>query len=141
MGSEKAFNTLTSLSKSTLNQRSEEGPVESCNLDQEEFLYLLNLYISNQVKNWREDFGEQPWLNEVYRYEKFDIGSEYNLLVYMVIYYGDWISKLNIPSNIYSNIDNATVVQFAGSSKINDCQEPVLKFCNKWKDYKRKLLL
>ena len=93
------------------------------------------------MQNWREDFGEQPWLNEVYRYEKFDIGSEYNLLVYMVIYYGDWISKLNIPSNIYSNIDNATVVQFAGGSKINDCQEPVLKFCNKWKDYKRKLLL
>ena len=51
--------------------------------DKEEFLYLINLKISNRVKirqsNDKDQPGEQGWLNEVYQFEKFDISLEYNV--------------------------------------------------------------
>ena len=47
--------------------------------DKEEFLYLINLKLSNRVKARESPPGEQSWINEVYLYEKFDIGFEYNV--------------------------------------------------------------
>ena len=47
--------------------------------DKEEFLYLINLKIYNSVKIRQSVQGDQGWLNEVYLYEKFDIGLEYNV--------------------------------------------------------------
>ena len=47
--------------------------------DREEFLNLINMKISKGIKVRRSTPGEQGWLNEVYLYEKFDIGLEYNV--------------------------------------------------------------
>ena len=133
---------LNSPSKLTLKQRSEKPyHVHRVLLDQEEFLYLINLAKSKKVKYMGDDLlGEQPWLNEVYRWEKFYINSEYNLMPYLWEYGEQWISKLNISSNIYKSIQNATVVHFTGANKMNNCQELILKLCNRWNNYKEKLL-
>ena len=50
-----------------------------CPIDQEEFLYLLNLIVSPDVKKMYNLGGDQPWLNTIYKWEKFDIGQEYNV--------------------------------------------------------------
>ena len=62
--------------KSLLNDK-----LKLCTIDQEEFLYLLNLIVSPDVKKMYhlEIGGEQPWLNTIYKWEKFDIGQEYNV--------------------------------------------------------------
>ena len=46
-------------------------------LDREEFLFLLNLKKS-QIGETRND---QSWLNDVYKFEKFDIGEQFNVLL------------------------------------------------------------
>ena len=45
--------------------------------DREEFLFLLNLKKS-QIGETRND---QSWLNDVYKFEKFDIGEQFNVLL------------------------------------------------------------
>ena len=45
--------------------------------DKEEFLFLLNLKKSRKVKT--EVLVDQNWLNEVYRFENFNIGLRYNV--------------------------------------------------------------
>lgn len=47
--------------------------------DREELLYLINLRITNRVKIRQQVQGDQGWLNEVYLWEKFDIGLEFNV--------------------------------------------------------------
>ena len=46
-------------------------------LDREEFLFLLNLKKA-QVGAIQND---QSWLNDVYKFEKFNIGEKYNVLL------------------------------------------------------------
>ena len=46
--------------------------------DREEYLYLLNLRKMKMIKKQQQG-GEQRWLNQVYLWEKFDIGLEFNL--------------------------------------------------------------
>ena len=45
----------------------------------EELLYLLNLKVLGRVKVRQPVAGDQGWINEVYLWEKFNIGLEYNL--------------------------------------------------------------
>ena len=47
--------------------------------DREEYLYLLNLKKMKSVRIRQSVGGEQGWLNEVYLWEKFDIGLQYNV--------------------------------------------------------------
>ena len=42
-------------------------------------MYLLNLIVSPDVKKMYSLGGDQPWLNTIYKWEKFDIGQEYNV--------------------------------------------------------------
>ena len=99
--------------------------------DQEEFVYLLNLIKSKRVKNVWPDLGEQGWLNEVYLWEKFDIGHEYNMCA----------SYLNL--GMYKLLDNTnTIFHFAGPEfKPDKCQmkKPLKTLCNKWKNYTLRL--
>ena len=45
----------------------------------EELLYLLNLKVLGRVGVRQPVAGDQGWINEVYLWEKFNIGLEYNL--------------------------------------------------------------
>ena len=45
----------------------------------EELLYLLNLKALGLVKVRQAVAGDQGWINEVYLWEKFNIGLQYNL--------------------------------------------------------------
>ena len=45
----------------------------------EELLYLLNLKALGLVKVRQPVAGDQGWINEVYLWEKFNIGLQYNL--------------------------------------------------------------
>ena len=45
----------------------------------EELLYLLNLKVLGRVRVRQPVAGDQGWINEVYLWEKFNIGLEYNL--------------------------------------------------------------
>ena len=47
--------------------------------DREEYLYLLNLKRMKRIRIRQPVGGEQGWLNEVYLWEKFDIGLEFNV--------------------------------------------------------------
>ena len=47
--------------------------------DREEYLYLLNLKKMEKIR--ATNLGEQGWLNEVYHWENFDIGFEFNALI------------------------------------------------------------
>ena len=115
-------------------------------LDQEEFLYLLNIVLSNTVKRrtdslgWKSE-GDQGWLNEVYRWEKFDIGQQYNLVAAIV--QNQKFAKFNVTNNIYTNIQNATIAQFAGPKVEHflkkNCTGPIMTICKKWKNYSEKL--
>ena len=54
-------------------------PVFIPSLDGEEYLHLLNLKKMKSVRVRQSVGGEQGWLNEVYLWEKFDIGLEFNV--------------------------------------------------------------
>ena len=97
-------------------------------LDQEEFLYLVNLMKSNKLKLYN---GEQNWLNKVYFQEIFDIGYEYNMLANSVMLLGN-----------HTYIQNATIFHFVGRFKPNEhctMKQPWLAVCNKWNHYRPKL--
>ena len=99
--------------------------------DQEEFLYLLNLIKSKRVKYFWPGLGEQGWLNEVYLWEKFDIGHEYNMCA----------SYLKL--GMYNQMHNTSIFHFAGSEfKPDKCRmkKPLKILCNKWKKYKLGLI-
>ena len=88
----------------------------------------MNLIKSKRVVNSRPELPEQGWLNEVYRWEKFDIGHEYNVMGLTV-----------------TLIPNATIFHFAGLNwKPEKCPKPKKKqwlvACQKWKHYREKLL-
>ena len=101
--------------------------------DKEEFLYLMNLMNSKSIKdNWPEIGGEQGFINEVYLWEKFDIGPEYNVLASTVLYL-----------RIQNIVHNASIFEFSGSSKPDKCpmRKPWLAVCNKWNYYRDQLQL
>ena len=52
--------------------------------DREEYLYLLNLKKMNRIRKRQSVGGEQGWLNEIYLWEKFDIGPEFNVRRFFV---------------------------------------------------------
>ena len=70
--------------------------------DQEEFLYLMNLLKTNRVRKRQPVGGEQGWLNEVYLWEKFDIGSQYNVR-----------SGVAQMPGLHTLVNNATIFHFA----------------------------
>ena len=99
-----------------------------------------------------QSLADQTWLNEVYRWEKFDIGPQYNMLPFIaqqqrfdmleLIAQQHEITMSNVAKNIY--IQNATVIQFAGFGNkgwfiMNNCKEPILTLCNIWKNYTERL--
>ena len=94
----------------------------------------MNLVKSGQVKIKRLRAGEQGWLNEVYLWEKIDIGFEYNVLAKNVLELG--ITNLT---------QNATIFHFAGAPyKPKHCRnmkQPWMSVCNKWKNYTQRLQL
>ena len=97
--------------------------------DQEEFLYLLNLIKSKKVKNFWPHLGEQGWLNEVYLWEKFDIGQEYNTCPSM-------LKK----QQLLQLMHNATIIHFAGPFKPdNNCHKNWKTLCDKWNHYRQML--
>ena len=49
--------------------------------DREEYLYLLNQKKIKKMRVRHSVGGEQDWLNEVYLWEKFDIGLEFNVRI------------------------------------------------------------
>ena len=98
--------------------------------DQEEFLYLLNLIKSKRVINTRPNGGEQGWLNAIYLWEKFDIGTEYNVCA----------NVLNL--GMHSLMHNATILHFSGKQfKPDYChvKESLRPLCAKWTGYRQKL--
>ena len=102
---------------------------------------MLNIIKSKKIND--TDLGEQGWLNEVYRYEKFDIGQQYNMVAFIAQQEIVDFTSLNITTNIYRHIENSTVVQFAGPGKTYlkyNCYGPILTICKKWKNYREKLL-
>ena len=92
----------------------------------------MNLIKSNSVKDPWPQMGEQGWLNMVYLWEKFDIGTEYNMLASTVLKLG-----------VHNYMHNSTIFQFLGPLKPDKCpmEEPWLAVCNKWNHYRGKLIL
>ena len=114
-------------------------------LDQEEFLYLLNLLKSNRVKKRQPVGGEQGWLNEVYLWEKFDIGKQYINAVHSTVYstgvqYNVRTGVVQRPG-LHVFVNNATIFHFAWLFKPDACpkQHPMLTACSQWRQYREKL--
>ena len=91
---------------------------------------MLNLIKSNRVRKRQSVAGEQGWLNEVYLWEKFDIGAQYNVRSGVV----------QMPG-LHTLVDNATLFHFAWLFKPDNCpkKHPMVPACNKWKYYRQKL--
>ena len=115
---------------------------------------MLNIIKSEKLnKGQGKDPVDQGWLNEVYRWEKFDIGPQFNALALLAQEQKndlmDFIaqqknSMLNENENIYSYIQNASIIHLAGTGRKwkymkNNCKEPILTICNKWKYYIKKI--
>ena len=114
-------------------------------LDQEEFLYLMNLLKSNRVKKRQQVGGEQGWLNEVYLWEKFDIGIQYRYVVHSTEYstgiqYNVRTGVVQRPG-LHVFVNNATIFHFAWLFKPDACpkQHPMLTACSQWRQYREKL--
>ena len=83
---------------------------------------MLNIIKSEKLnKGQGKDPVDQGWLNEVYRWEKFDIGPQFNALALLAQEQKndlmDFIaqqknSMLNENENIYSYIQNASIIHF-----------------------------
>ena len=52
--------------------------------DQEECLYLLNLKLAEAVRPRRNEFGDQGFINEVYLWERLDLGLAHNTIVHLL---------------------------------------------------------
>ena len=86
-------------------------------LDKEEFLYLLNLKHSDIVRPhpWSAG-GEQGFINEVYLWERLDLGLDTNMFMHYVVdpRYKDIIDHLNV-----------TIYHFAGWKPETTCKGSV----------------
>ena len=49
--------------------------------DQNEFLYMLNLKHDNLIKPSRNELGDQGFINELYLWERLDLGLQHNTIV------------------------------------------------------------
>ena len=92
---------------------------------------MLNLVKSNRVRKVQPQLPDQDFLNEVYLWDKFDIGNEYNMCA----------SVMN--RGLYSLMDNATIFHFSGKQfkPADRCQmkKPLKPLCDMWKRYRQKL--
>ena len=52
--------------------------------DQEECLHLLNLKLAEAVRPRRNEFGDQGFINEVYLWERLDLGLAHNTIVHLL---------------------------------------------------------
>ena len=52
--------------------------------DENEFLYLLNLKHDDLIKPSRNQLGDQGFINEVYLWERLDLGLEHNTIVHLL---------------------------------------------------------
>ena len=99
-------------------------------LDKKEFLFLLNLVKSNRVRKVHPELPDQDFLNEVYLWDKFDIGTEYNTCASVM------------DRGLHSLMDNATIFHFSGPEfKPDKCnmKKSLQPLCDKWKHYRQKL--
>ena len=92
---------------------------------------MLNLKKSKRARNRTPNLPDQGFLNEVYLWEKFDIGHEYNIVAGIVMNLG-----------VHNLMHNATIFHFVGKYKPKRCpvDQPWLAVCNKWNHYNNKLL-
>ena len=96
-------------------------------------------YKSQKLNKEDQWLADQSWLNEVYRWEWFDVGPQYNMQpliaqqkrfdILEIIAQQYKMSMSNVVKNIY--IQNATVIHFSGISNkgwfiMNNCTEPIL---------------
>ena len=90
---------------------------------------MLNLVNSNGVRKVKPQLPDQDFLNEVYLWDKFDIGIEHNMCA----------SVMN--QGLHSLMDNATIFHFSGNFKPDKCKmkEPLQPLCSKWLHYRKKL--
>ena len=116
----------------------------------EELLYLLNLKALGLVKVRQAVAGDQGWINEVYLWEKFNIGLQYNLRTGVV-----QVSTHQAPSYllypcIYLSAQmpgmsgwmrNASVFHFAWLFKPDHChtRHPMAPACTLWQQYRQTL--
>ena len=91
---------------------------------------MVNLLKTNRVRKRQPVGGEQGWLNEVYLWEKFDIGTEYNVRTGVV----------QMPG-LHTLVNNATIFQWAWLFKPDACpkKHPMLTACDQWRLYRQKL--
>ena len=100
--------------------------------DQEEFLYLLNLKASSIVQPhpWSAG-GEQGFINEVYLWERLDLGLENNLFMHYL---------LDTKYTIFIEELRPVIYHFAGWKPETTCQETErAEPCNLYKSYARRL--
>ena len=105
--------------------------------DQEEFLYLLNLQVSGIVKPQPHPWsagGEQGFINEVYLWERLDLGLENNLFMHYL---------LDPKYTIFIEELRPVIYHFAGWKPESTCQdaERAVQWepCNLYKALARRL--
>ena len=124
------------------------------NLDREEFLYLINLKNSSLVEPhpWSSG-GEQGFINEVYLWERLDLGLHNNLFMHYILVTGNLIIKQSLFNDLLCNyfkdakyqdfIANLTpsIYHFAGWKPEKVCTDDPPKWepCNLYKFYARKI--
>merc|ERR1712226_1483639 len=96
--------------------------------DTEEYLHLLNLKKMKRIRVRQSVGGEQGWLNEVYLWEKFDIGLEFNVRTGVMQKRG-----------MRGFMENATIFHFAWLFKPDHCPKRhiMLKACDIWEAYRK----
>ena len=52
--------------------------------DQNEFLYMLNLKNCDLIKPSRNQLGDQGFINELYLWERLDLGLQHNTIVHLL---------------------------------------------------------
>ena len=52
--------------------------------DQNEFLYMLNLKNGDLIKPSRNQLGDQGFINELYLWERLDLGLQHNTIVHLL---------------------------------------------------------
>ena len=81
----------------------------------EELLYLLNLKALGLVKVRQAVAGDQGWINEVYLWEKFNIGLQYNLRTGVV-----QVSTHQAPSYLLYPCIYLSIYSDAGNERLDE---------------------
>ena len=109
---------------------------------------MLNLKYDNQIKPSRNQLGDQGFINELYLWERLDLGLEHNTIVHLLQVIQEFLYYLNIffvfqDLNYLKYTQNLSIAiyHFAGKKPESACETIANQWhpCGLYDKYTKKL--